>query len=116
MNTAKNPLAAALLNIVPLGFGYLYLGYLGKFVGTLMWGVASILIGFLLGPVLVDGVLSSLDDCLGPFSPNCPRPVWAYVITVIVWGLPVTLVGLFTAFSARRNALVRNAAIKLEGR
>ena len=112
----KNPWIATLLNIAPLGFGYIYLGHFGRFAGTFLWGVAAIFMGLVLGPVIVDGVLAGLDDCPGAFSPSCPRPVWAYAAMIFVWVLPMLLIAVLTTRGAYRRAVDGNVALRPDHR
>ena len=108
----KKPWLAAVLSLVPLGLGYLYLGRVTMFAYVFFLGVASPLVGFLLGSVIVDGVLATVvDDCVGPFSKDCPRPGWAYVPIGLGWVTPPLLVGALTAWYARAGAMARNAAL-----
>ena len=94
----KKPWLAALLNVVPLGAGYLYLGARTKSVLTLLLGISSPFIGFFLGPVILDSVVAWLaSECSSTFSPTCPRPWWAWLVIMLIWALPPVLLAWLTA-------------------
>ena len=114
----KKPWLAALLGLIPFGLVYLYLGRTTMFLYVLFLGLASPLIGLLLGSVIIDGVLATTfdggfnaDDCVGPFSQHCPRPTWAYVPIGLGWVLPSLIVGIVSAWHGRSGAIAWNADI-----
>ena len=108
----KKPWLAALLNVVPLGLGYLYVGHTGMFIGTLFLGIGALFTGIIIGPVIIDGALSGVEECLAGFSDGCPRPSWAYAAIIVGWAFPPLLISLFTALGARRRAITTNTNLK----
>ena len=108
----KKPWLAGLLNVVPLGLGYLYLGHYGMFVGTLLLGVAALFSGIIVGPVIIDGLLAGVEKCISGFSNGCPRPAWAYAMMFSGWAFIPLLIALFTALGARRRAIAGNSSLK----
>ena len=101
----KNAWVAALLNIIPLGPGYFYLGHYGAFGYTLFLGVLAPFAGFLLGPVIIDGVLSSsyVMDCRGSFSDTCVRPFWVIALVYLGAMFPSLVISVSTGWSAYRR-------------
>ena len=109
----KNPRLAASLNLVPLGFGYLYLGHPWVFAATFVGGIGAVLVGFLLGPVAIDWLLMLLfAECGYTFSVWCPgeRPMWSSIVLVLVWSAPPALVAVLTTWNALIRATAINAA------
>ena len=105
----KRPRLAALLNIIPFGPGYLYLGSVGMFAYVLLLWIGSPFAGFFSGSVVADGAAAAVNHCGGGFSDDCTRPAWAYVLGVIGWAIPFVLVAGFSARDAYRRAVAKNA-------
>ena len=106
----KKPWLAALLNVIPLGAGYLYLGAWTRFVQTLLLGISTPFIGIFLGPVILDSVVAGLaSECGSTFSPACPRPWWAYLVIMLGLALPPVLLAWLTARGAYGRAVSQNA-------
>jgi len=105
----KNAWVAALLNIIPLGPGYFYLGHYGTFGYILFLGVLAPFAGFLLGPVIIDGVLSSsyVMDCRGGFSDTCVRPFWVIALVYLGAIFPSGVISVSTGWSAYRRVKPR---------
>jgi hypothetical protein len=60
----KNPILAATLNLIPLGFGYLYLKEYSRFALTIFGGVASIFL-VLLVMMELTYMICGWDPCRG---------------------------------------------------
>ena len=105
----KNAWVAALLNIIPLGPGYFYLGHYGTFGYIFFLGVLAPFAGFLLGPVIIDGVLSSsyVMDCRGGFSDTCVRPFWVIALVYLGVIFPSGVISVSTGWSAYRRVKPR---------
>ena len=104
----KNPLTATLLNLLPFGFGYLYMEQHGIFFRTLLAGIAMPFIGVLIGPVIIDGLLPVLANCGLTFTEACPRPMWAAISLFGGWCLPSALLAIFTGLGVRKRAIAYN--------
>ena len=105
----KKPPLAALLNAIPLGLGYLYLGRHGRFAFTFYLGLTAPLIGVVLGPVIIDGVLAQMSDCHGGFSEVCPRAAWDYTWMILGWAFPSMMIAVFSAWNAYKIATPKDA-------
>ena len=84
----KKPWLAALLNVIPLGFGYIYLGRWGRFFLTF--------IGFPIA-FFLDAVLVSVG-----FGGGGPPSGWDQLLPLILLFLLPALVAAFTARDAWR--------------
>ncbi len=104
----KRPGLAALLNVVPFGIGYLYLGSIGMFAYVLLLAIAAPFAGFLAGSVFLDGAAAAVNHCGSGFSEDCTRPAWAWVLVIVGWALPFGLIASFSARDAHRRAVAEN--------
>ena len=110
----KNARLAAILNLIPFGYGYLYLGSYWTFGATFIAGVCTFLMGFVLGPVAIDWLLMTVfAKCGYTFAIWCPgeRPIWSSIIILIVWLVPPITLLLITAKNAFNKAMSSNATL-----
>ena len=110
----KHARLAAILNLIPFGYGYLYLGNYWTFGATFLAGVCTFLMGFVLGPVAIDWLLMSLfAKCGYTFAIWCPgeRPIWSSIIILTVWLVPPTILLLITARNAFNKAISLNTTL-----
>jgi len=110
----KNARLAAILNLIPFGYGYLYLGNYWTFGATFLAGICTFLMGFVLGPVAIDWLLMTLfAKCGYTFAIWCPgeRPIWSSIIILIVWLVPPIILLLITAKNAFNKAISPNTIL-----
>ena len=90
----KNKALATFLNLLPFGFGYIYLGMRRRFLKVALTGVACPFIGVVLA-VILDALIpwllniSGLTLCdFNYWYSRCPRPAWVVILMIVSLILP----------------------------
>lgn len=91
----KRPWLAALLNAVPLGFGYLYLGRLDKVPGAQFAGIGTGLFGWFI--MLSIGFVLFFRLC-GDTCPPVPNQDLKLLMIRVSGAVPLLLTGIFSAW------------------
>ena len=96
----KNKTLATLLNLLPFGFGYMYLGMNRKFLKVALIGIACPFIGVVLA-VYLDAVMpwvlnvSGLTECdFNYWYSKCQRPSWVMILMLVGLILPSVILSI----------------------
>ena len=104
----KNKSVATVLNFIPLGLGYIYLGMRRRFVKVVLIGIACPFIGVVLA-VILDGIIpsilnvSGLTECdFNHWYLKCPRPSWVLIVMIVGLMLPSAILSIITIKHIRK--------------
>jgi len=104
----KNKALATFLNLLPFGFGYIYLGMRRRFLKVALTGVACPFIGVVLA-VILDALIpwllniSGLTLCdFNYWYSKCPRPSWVVILMIVGLILPSVILSI-TSMKNIRN-------------
>ena len=104
----KNKALATFLNLLPFGFGYIYLGMRRRFLKVALTGVACPFIGVVLA-VILDALIpwllniSGLTLCdFNHWYSKCPRPSWVVILMIVGLILPSVILSI-TSMKNIRN-------------
>ena len=96
----KNKTLATFLNLIPFGFGYIYLGMKRKFVKVALTGIACPFIGVVIA-VILDAVIpwvlnvSGLAQCdFNYWYSKCQRPSWVMILIIVGVILPSVILSI----------------------
>ena len=93
----KEPWLAAVLNAIPFGWGYLYLGRRGRFVLTFFVGAPG---AFVAGFIMAFWSTYALFSC--QYGDPCTTGQQSFAL--LLWSSPMVLLAAFTARDAYRLA------------
>ena len=104
----KNKTIATFLNLLPFGFGYVYLGMRRKFLTIALIGIACPFIGVVLA-VILDALIpwvlnvSGLSQCdFNYWYAKCQRPYWVTILMLGSLILPSIILSINSAKKIRR--------------
>jgi len=94
----KNKSVATVLNFIPLGLGYIYLGMRRRFVKVVLIGIACL-----------DGIIPSILNVTGltqcdfnHWYLKCPRPFWVLIVMIVGLMLPSAILSIITIKHIRK--------------
>ena len=104
----KNKTLATFLNLVPFGFGYIYLGMRRKFAGVALIGIACPFIGVVLA-IILDALIpwvlniSGLTQCdFNYWYSKCQRPSWVSIVMILSLVLPSVVLSINSVKKIRK--------------
>ena len=105
----KNKALATFLNLLPFGFGYIYLGMKRRFLRVALTGIACPFIGVVLA-IIVDGLIpwllniSGLSQCdFNYWYSRCPRPPWVVILMIVALILPSVILSITSMKNIRKS-------------